>query len=180
MIKKVGAGVVVVAAASVALAAGGAGADSGGSDGASASGERARTINCTVRLSKQRDPGPGVRGEDFAQITCSRPLGFGAQYDTFTLNPSGTPPSGTGEMRYRAYFDGGRINGTWAVRFAATDQPCDFNFTVTSRWTGGTGAYRNVRGRGSGSGDFTDVENAPNCSKATMRYRMRVTGLPRR
>lgn len=149
----------------------------------SASGDRAdssrtKTIRCTVKLSKQQDPGPTQPGIDFAQITCSRPLGFGAQYDEFRLNPSGNPPSGDGRMDFKAYFDDGRMDGIWRVTFAATERPCDFNFKIRVRITGGTGDYRRVRGTGSGRGDFTDVENAPNCSKATMRYRVKLRNLP--
>src|ERR671910_823202 len=136
----IGSGVALVAVAAVVVV-GSAGADNN---------QRVRNISCTVKLSKQRDPGPAGPGIDFAQITCSRPFGFGAQYDTFRLFPTGNPPSGTGFMNYRAFFDNGRITGRWAVTFAATTKPCDFNFKVVSTWTGGDRGGPGATGAGRG------------------------------
>lgn len=204
MIRRVGISAALVAAAAAALGGGSAGAEqaqtsatSGGGAGngdvkASGSTRVKRTL-CTVRLSKQQDPGQeggrsgvlisgGPPGIDFAQISCGKPFGFGAQYDEFRLMPTGggpNTPSGEGFMVYRAFFNRGRVNGRWEVTFAADDASrCDFNFEVESKWSGGTGKFKGIKGTGRGSGDFTDVENAPRCSQATVTYRMRYT-LPR-
>ncbi len=171
MIRTIGTGFALVAATAFAVGASSAGANE------AQTGQAAKSITCTVKLSKQRDPSATQTGIDFAQITCSKPFGFGAQYDEFKLFPKGNPPSGTGFMNYKAYFDGGRVNGRWEVSFAATTKPCDFNFKVKSTWNGGTGKFKNVKGSGSGAGDFTDLKEAPACDNATVKYKMQVTGI---
>lgn len=171
MFRTIGTGAALVAAATLVVAVGSAGAKEAQNSGS------AKRISCTVKLSKQRDPSATQTGIDFAQITCSKPFGFGAQYDEFKLAPTGNPPSGTGFMNFKAYFDGGRVNGRWEVTFKATTKPCDFNFKIKAKFTGGTGAFKNVRGTGSGGGDFTDLAEAPACDNATVKYTMQVTGI---
>jgi len=50
--------------------------------------KKAETIACPVKLNAQQNPDATTPGFDFGQITCSGPLGFGMQDDTFTITPT--------------------------------------------------------------------------------------------
>ncbi len=143
-----------------------------GAVGDTDSSTRAKDISCTVKLAAQRMPSATRPGIDFGQITCAGAFGFGMQYDTFTI--AGTEGKGTAALKFKAYFDGGRANGTWALTFAGG--PCDLNFKIKVTFDGGTRKYKDLKGGGTGSGDFTDVASTPNCSHATFKFKGKVTG----
>jgi len=170
--RKIGIGVALAAAGALAIVSTTAGADDAGSS-------VTRTIKCTVLLAKQQDPGPTQKGIDFARITCSKPFGRGAQYDTFgPIDPSDPTKL---RMDWQGYFEEGSIRGTWDVTAVPDDTPCGVHFVITRvTVTRGTGDFRRARARtGSGRAAFTDPENAPACSHATARWSARISGLPR-
>lgn len=172
MVRKIGLGAALVAAAAFGVVSATAGAD-----GASTS--QTKTIKCTVLLAKQQDPGPTQKGIDFARITCSKPFGRGAQYDTFGPISSSDPTKL--RMNWQGYFEEGSITGTWDVTAVPDSTPCGVHFTITRvTVTRGTGDFRRVRARsGRGRAAFTDPENAPACSHATATWTAKMSGVPR-
>jgi hypothetical protein len=164
------------AIAAAAIAAGGVTA-SGAVDLAGAGEEERTRIRCTVRLAAQTSfpPPPNRRATDYGRVTCSRPFGFGARYDTFVDHPQ-SQTEGYANLRFKDYFDRGRIDGTWLVRYVATPRengPPDVNYRITVKFRGGTGAFRNAKGSGSGTGRMTDFT----IPRATFKFTATLTGI---
>jgi hypothetical protein len=117
-------------------------------------------VKCTVHLAAQTSfpPPPNVEATDFGQVTCNGPFGFGSRYDTFVDHPQ-SMTEGFANLKFKDYFDRGRIDGTWLVEYVATPHesgPPDVNYKITVKFNGGTGAYRHAKGSGTGTGHMTD------------------------
>jgi hypothetical protein len=132
-------------------------------------GKGKKTIACTVKLAAQEFPPAGGPGFDYGQITCTRPLGFGMQYDTFVITPE-TQTTGSADLKFKAFFDGGRISGTWDVRYVASG-PGEIAYDIDVKLTKGTARFRGVSGSGTGTGQMTDQ------SHATFKFTAKVAGL---
>jgi len=166
----------LVAVVTAALAAAALATGVGGSEGErSAAADKPKRISCKVKLAAQRFPSESTDGVDFGQITCDRPLGFGMQHDKFTMTPT-SETTGTAEARFRAFFKHGMVKGTWDLTYAAKG-PCDLDFEIVVNFTRGTERFEEIAGSGSGSGDFTDLEAAPDCDNATFEFSVRATGI---
>ena len=99
-------------------------------------------FTCTVRL--QTLATPGASGEDFGTVACTPVFGKGVQHDTITVTPtSQTTATGTGP--FKAFFDAGTIHGTTKL-IAGVPSGGVVTYTGTAKFTGGTGAYKHVRG----------------------------------
>lgn len=165
------------AIAAVAVLVAGGGIASGEVGPAGKDKERRTKIRCTVRLAAQTSfpPPPNQRATDYGQVTCTRPFGFGSRYDTFVDHPQ-SQTEGYANLRFKDYFDRGRIDGTWLVTYVATANPSgppDVNYKITVKFNGGTGAFKNARGSGSGTGHMTDFT----IPRATFRFTATLTGI---
>jgi hypothetical protein len=99
-------------------------------------------FTCAVHL--QTLAAPGASGEDFGTVACAPIFGKGVQHDTVTVTPT-SPTSGTGTGPFKAFFDTGTIRGT--MRLTASATPAGLaTYTGTIKISGGTGAYKHVRG----------------------------------
>jgi hypothetical protein len=114
---------------------------------ASAESAQAKHINCAFELSSQGPPqGTPPVGVSFGLVACPRPFGDGVHYGTSTVTPTG-PGQGTVTVRFKKYFNRGTFSGTVAGTFAATSQ---MNITYQGKVTvtGGTGAFKQIKGGG--------------------------------
>ncbi len=146
-----------------------AGADQGG----------VTKIKCTVHLAAQTSfpPPPNVEATDYGQVTCDGPFGFGSRFDTFVDHPQ-SQTEGFADLKFKDYFDRGRIDGTWLVRYVVTpnaEGPPDVNYTITVNFKGGTGAFKHARGSGTGTGHMTDFT----IPRATFEFTATLRGIPK-
>jgi hypothetical protein len=122
-------------------------------------------FTCTVRL--QTLAAPGASGEDFGTVACTPVFGKGVQHDTITVTPtSQTTATGTGP--FKAFFDTGTIHGTTKLAAGAPSGGV-VTYTGTLKFTGGTGAYKHVRGSGTSECSSPDGGTHTACtSKGTV------------
>ncbi|MDQ3678369.1 MAG: hypothetical protein M3401_16485 [Actinomycetota bacterium] len=133
----------MISTALVATAALGIGVGSG----ASAKNTKTKHLSCTFELYSQGPPqGTPPRGISFGLVSCPRPFGKGVHYGTSTVTPTG-PGQGTVAVRFKKYFNRGTIRGTVAGTYAATS-PMNIIYEGTVSVTGGTGAFKRVKGGG--------------------------------
>jgi len=119
----------------------------GAGTGASAKTAKAKHISCTFQLYSQGPPqGTPPRALSFGLVACPRPLGDGLHHGTSTVTPTG-PGQGTVAVSFKKYFNRGTFKGTVAGTFAATS-PTNIDYKGKVTVTGGTGAFRHIKGRG--------------------------------
>jgi hypothetical protein len=153
-------------AATAALAIGWA-----GPLGASAKTKRVTHLSCALELFAQGPPqGTPPRTNSFGLVSCPRPFGDGLHYSTSTTTPT-APGQGTVAVSFKKYFDRGTIRGTVAGTFAATS-PMNITNQGTVKVTGGTGAFRRVRGTGTIACTSTDAGAHRSCT-----FNLRLTGV---
>lgn len=133
-------GVVLFAAAVIAVSAGAAGA----------SGSGARNVKCHVEDHIQKFPTGSSPGTVFSFVRCPAPFGHGIQHATFRLTPK-TSKTGTAVLRFKAYFDTGTVSGVWRATYRYRNATTAV-FKQNVNWTGGTGAFKQVRATGTGIG----------------------------
>jgi hypothetical protein len=123
-------------------------------------------FTCTVRL--QTLAPPGGSGEDFGTVACTPIFGKGVQHDVITVTPtSQTTATGTGP--FKAFFDTGTIHGTTELT-AGPPSGGVVTYTGTAKFTGGTGAYKHVRGSATSQCSSPDGGTHTTCtSKGTVR-----------
>ena len=115
--------------------------------GASAQSARAKHISCTFELSSQGPPqGTPPRSVSFGLVACPRPFGNGVHYGSSAATPTG-PGQGTVAVRFKKYFNRGTFKGTVAGTFAATS-PMNISYQGKVTVTGGTGAFKKIKGGG--------------------------------
>ena len=100
-----------------------------------------KKITCTRQLQTVST----TTNENWGTVNCGRPFGKGVQH-TPRINVTPTSPTtATGTGSFKRYFDAGAIRGT--ARIASTaDATGAVTYKGTAKLTGGTGAYKNVRG----------------------------------
>jgi hypothetical protein len=130
--------------------------------------KKTETVKCHISLIRQSSPTASAPGEDFGFVTCSGPFGEGVQHDTFTLMPK-TSSTGTATLKFKAYFDSGTVSGEWDATYVFTSATTG-TFAQKVKWTSGTGAFKHVRGTGSGTG-------TQNGARSTVTQTIKVTGL---
>jgi hypothetical protein len=109
-------------------------------------------VTCTLRL--QTLAPPGASGEDFGTVDCPSAFGKGVQHDTLTVTPT-SPTTATVTGPFKQFFDTGTIHGTTKFTARATAAGA-VTYTGTARVSGGTGAYKHMRGSAKLQGSSTD------------------------
>jgi hypothetical protein len=99
-------------------------------------------FTCTLRL--QTLAPPGASGEDFGTVSCASMFGKGVQHDTLTVTPT-SPTTATVTGPFKQFFDTGTIHGTVTLTASATSASA-VTYTGVAKISGGTGAYKRVRG----------------------------------
>ena len=103
-----------------------------------------KNAHVTCALALQTLAPPGASAEDFGTVNCSSVFGKGVQHDTVTVTPtSQTTATVTGP--FKQFFDTGTIHGTVALTANATSAGV-VTYRGMARISGGTGAFRHVRG----------------------------------
>jgi hypothetical protein len=139
-----------------------------GMAGAKERNRKTETVKCHISLIRQSSPTASTPGEDFGFVTCSGPFGEGVQHDTFTLMPR-TSTTGTATLKFKAYFDSGTVSGEWDATYVFTSASTG-TFAQKVKWTSGTGAFKHVKGTGSGTG-------TQNGARSTVTQTIKVTGI---
>jgi hypothetical protein len=114
------------------------------SSGAAAKPTKVTKLACTLALNAQGQPNPSGIHLGFA--SCSRPFGKGLHHNAYTVTPT-SPGHGTVVAKFKNYYDRGTTRGTAELTFAATS-PTNITYTGTVTYTGGTAAFRHVKGSG--------------------------------
>ena len=133
----------LVAVTAMALLPGGA---------ATAKTAKAKQLHCALELVAQGKPNP--TGVQFGFPRCPAPFGKGLHHSTITVTPS-SPTSGAIAGRFKNYYNTGTVRGTVAMTYSATS-PENVTYTGTVTYTGGTAAFKHVKGSGRISCTTTD------------------------
>ena len=100
-----------------------------------------KKVTCTRQLQTVST----ATNENYGTVNCGRPFGKGVQHTPrITVTPT-SPTTATGSGAFKRYFDAGAIRGTAKIS-STTDVTGGVTYTGTAKLTGGTGAYKNVRG----------------------------------
>jgi len=145
--------------------------------GASAAAQRKQTnISCALTLfATIKQPAPTAA--NFGPARCAKPFGTGVQQDSSTTTRASLT-TGSFAGPFKLFFDRGTIKGRFRISFVTTLSPANqitgVTYKGTLRITGGSAAYRRVRGTGTVTGE------SPDAVQTTLAYRLKLTGIPRR
>ena len=130
----------------------------------------AKNVEFTCTLQLQTLAPPGASGEDFGTVNCASVFGKGVQHDTLTVTPtSQTTATVTGP--FKQFFDTGTIHGTVTLTADATSVGV-VTYTGRAKISGGTGAYKHVRGSAKVECSSSDGGTHTTCTeKATGTHR---------
>ena len=103
---------------------------------------------------------PSTSGITFAALKCSKPFGAGVQQGTFAESIAGTQINATG--RFKNFFDNGTNHGSYTL--SGTVSSGTITATGSVKVTGGTGAYKGMRGTGKLMCTTTDAGKTYNCT----------------
>jgi len=103
---------------------------------------------------------PSTSGITFAALKCSKPFGAGVQQGTFAESIAGTQISVTG--RFKNFYDDGTNHGSYKLSGTVASGTITANGSV--KVTGGTGAYKNMKGTGKLTCTTTDAGKTYNCT----------------
>ena len=125
---------------------------------------RTQTTVCTL---KTFDLTPtAIRGEDFGVLKCPRSLGAGVQHNTSILTPT-SATTGRFKGSSTLYFSRGTVRSRFTLRY--TISASRIAFSGTARVTGGTAAFKGIRGSAKLAGSSRDGG-----SHSTITERIRV------
>lgn len=135
--------------------------------------KKTKNISCALTLfATIKQPAPTAA--NFGSTQCSRPFGSGVQQDSSTTTRTSLT-SGSFSGPFKMFFDRGAIKGTFKISFvtmlSASYQITGITYQGTLKITGGTAAYRKVRGTGTVSG------SSPDAVKTMLAYKMKLTGV---
>jgi hypothetical protein len=100
-----------------------------------------KKVTCTRQLQTVST----ATNENYGKVDCGRPFGKGVQHTPrITVTPT-SPNTATGRGSFKRYFDAGTIRGTAKITSTA-DATGAVTYAGTAKLTGGTGAYKKVRG----------------------------------
>jgi hypothetical protein len=103
-----------------------------------------KKVTCTMDLLRVAPPGAATR-VNFGTVECGHGFGTGVQHNpSVTVTPT-SATTGTVSGPFKQFFDTGTIYGTFKLTFTASS-PTSATFSGTSKISGGTGAYEDVRG----------------------------------
>ena len=121
---------------------------------------KTRTITCKLKLFATI-PQPAPTAANFGTTNCGKPFGFGVQKDSSTVTRSSLT-TGVFEGPFKMFFDTGTIKGRFRISFVTTlaaagragplPTIAGVVYTGTVSVTGGTGAWRRIRGSGTVTG----------------------------
>ncbi len=127
---------------------------------------KTRTVTCKLDLFATI-PQPAPTAANYGSTSCGKPFGFGVQKDSSTVTRSSLT-TGTFEGPFKMFFDTGTIKGTFKISFVTTLAPpvppatlptiAGVVYTGTLEVTGGTGAWRRIRGTGTITGTSPDAK----------------------
>jgi hypothetical protein len=100
-------------------------------------------VTCTLQLQTLAPPGASS-GEDFGTVDCASVFGKGVQHDTLTVTAT-SPTTATLTGSFKQFFDTGTIHGTVKLTGSANSAGV-LSYTGVAKVSGGTGAYKHVRG----------------------------------
>ena len=115
-------------------------------------------IHCTSKTYNVSSP--STSGTTFATLKCSRPFGAGVQQGTFAEPIAGTQLSVTG--KFTNFYDNGTNHGSY--KLSGTVSTGTITATGIVKVTGGTGAYKNMKGSGKLKCTTTDAGKTYNCA----------------
>jgi len=138
---------------------------------------KTRTVTCSLKLFATI-PQPAPTAANFGTTNCRKPFGFGVQKDSSTVTRTSLT-TGVFEGPFKMFFDTGTIKGTFKIAFVTTLGPpvppsplptiAGVVYTGTVAVTGGTGAWRRIRGSGSVTGTSPDAKVTSLTEKLTLR-----------
>jgi len=138
---------------------------------------KTRKITCKLDLFATI-PQPAPTAANFGTSSCGKPFGFGVQKDSSTVTRSSLT-TGVFEGPFKMFFDTGTIKGTFKIAFETTLAPpvppatlptiAGVVYTGTVAVTGGTGAWRRIRGTGTVTGTSPDAKRTSLTETLTLR-----------
>jgi hypothetical protein len=138
---------------------------------------KTRKITCKLDLFATI-PQPAPTAANFGTSSCGKPFGFGVQKDSSTVTRSSLT-TGLFEGPFKMFFDTGTIKGTFKIAFVTTLAPpvppatlptiAGVVYTGTVAVTGGTGAWRRIRGTGTVTGTSPDAKRTSLTETLTLR-----------
>ena len=127
---------------------------------------KTRKVTCKLDLFATI-PQPAATAANYGSTSCGKPFGFGVQKDSSTVTRSSLT-TGVFEGPFKMFFDTGTIKGTFKIAFVTTLAPpvppatlptiAGVTYTGTVAVTGGTGAWRRIRGKGTVTGTSPDAK----------------------
>ncbi len=109
-----------------------------------------------------------IRGEDFGVLKCPRSLGAGVQHNTSILTPT-SATTGTFKGASTLYFSRGTVRSRFTLRY--TISASRITFSGTAKVTGGTAAFKGIKGSAKLTGTSRDGGTH---STITERIRVRL------
>ena len=136
--------------------------------GTAAGAGSAKKFTCTIQLHDVA--APGASGEEFGTVGCAG-VGKGVEHDpVVTVTPT-SETTGTATGPFKQFFDTGTMHGTFTLTYTVTP-PMSVAYSGTARISGGTGAYKHVRGTAKVVCASADGGTHTNCTeKATLTHR---------
>ncbi len=99
--------------------------------------------------STEYNPTPtNASGAVIGFIKCSQPLGDGLVSATYNSSVNSTTGAGTAKGRWTKWLLAGTVRGRYTETLQFTSNT-DATYKLAITWTGGTGAYKSVKGTGS-------------------------------
>jgi len=140
---------------------------------AAAKRQQAKEISCALTLfATIKQPAPTAA--NFGPAKCSKPFGPGVQQDSSTTTRTSLT-TGSFSGPFKLFFDRGTIKGRFTISFVTTLSPTNqitgVTYEGTLRVTGGSAAYRRVRGTGTVTG------SSPDAVQTTLAYKLKLTGI---
>ncbi len=115
-------------------------------------------VHCTAKTYNVSSP--KTSGTTFATLKCSKPFGAGVQHGTFAESITGTHIRVTG--KFKNFYDNGTNHGSYTLSGTLSSGP--ITATGSVKVTGGTGAYKNMKGTGKLKCTTTDGGKTYNCT----------------
>ena len=119
---------------------------------------RTTKVHCTSKTYNVSSP--SISGTTFAALKCSKPFGAGVQQGTFAESIAGTQISVTG--KFKNFYDNGTNHGSY--KLSGTVASGTITATGSVKVTGGTGAYKNMKGTGTLKCTTTDAGKTYSCT----------------
>src|SRR5436305_7145542 len=145
---------------------------------ASAAQAKTRTVVCKLDLFATI-PQPAPTAANYGSTNCGKPFGFGVQKDSSTVTRTSLT-TGVFTGPFKMFFDTGTIKGTFKISFVTTLAPpvppsplptiAGVAYTGTLTVTGGTGAWRRIRGGGTLTG------TSPDAKRTSLTETLKLTG----